>query len=158
MLSQVEAKPTDSLFWKGLMRVKYEFFKHGLFKVGNGQLIRFWEDTWLGDTPLAHQYPSLYNIVRHKHVRVANVLAQAPLNIAFRRHLSGNKWNDWLHLCQRLMAVNLTPEPDSFVWKLTNTDFFTVKSLYLDLMNDSTRYLHKYLWKLKVPLKVKIFM
>nr|XP_051221032.1 uncharacterized protein LOC127339195 [Lolium perenne] len=46
-LSQVEAKPTDSPFWKGLMEVKHEFFSRGSFKVGNGMAIRFWEDTWL---------------------------------------------------------------------------------------------------------------
>jgi hypothetical protein len=30
--------------------------------------------------------------------------------------------------------------------------------MYLDLLNDNTVYLHKYLWKMKVPLKTKIFM
>jgi hypothetical protein len=31
-LSQVIAKPTDSPFWKGLMKVKEEFFARGKFK------------------------------------------------------------------------------------------------------------------------------
>uniref|UniRef100_K3Z068 Reverse transcriptase zinc-binding domain-containing protein n=1 Tax=Setaria italica TaxID=4555 RepID=K3Z068_SETIT len=65
-----------------------------------------------------------------------------------------NKRNKWLRLCQRLMRVNLSVHPDQFVWKLTTTGKFTVKSLYLQLMNDNTTYLHKYLWKFKVPLKV----
>ena len=56
------------------MRVKDLFFSKGFFKIGNGESIRFWEDVWLGETTLAHQYPSLYNIVRTKHVRVAHVL------------------------------------------------------------------------------------
>jgi hypothetical protein len=30
--------------------------------------------------------------------------------------------------------------------------------MYLDLLNGNTGYLHKYLWKMKVPLKIKIFM
>jgi hypothetical protein len=30
--------------------------------------------------------------------------------------------------------------------------------MYLDLMNEDTQFLHKYLWKLKRPLKIKIFM
>jgi hypothetical protein len=41
--------------------------------VGNGADTRFWEDTWLGDSPLASQYPSLYNIVHHKQAFVADV-------------------------------------------------------------------------------------
>ena len=58
-LSQVSLKPTDSPFWKGLVRVKEEFFSNRIFhyftqkKVDDLSLskmapTRFWE----GDTPL----------------------------------------------------------------------------------------------------------
>ena len=40
-LSQVEAKPTDSPFWKGLMKVKDEFFNRGSFIIGDGRKTRF---------------------------------------------------------------------------------------------------------------------
>jgi hypothetical protein len=36
ILSQVQAKPSDSPFWKGLMHVKDAFFARGHFKVGDG--------------------------------------------------------------------------------------------------------------------------
>jgi hypothetical protein len=157
-LSQAVAKPTDSPFWKGLMRVKELFFTYGCFQIGNGESVRFWEDVWLGDTSLSQQYPSLYNIVQRKQVLVADVLAQTPLNIAFRRVLAGNKWTQWLHLCQRLMMIHLNDSPDKFVWKLNDTGVYSVKSLYLELMNGHTKFLQKYLWKLKIPLKIKIFM
>jgi hypothetical protein len=71
------------------MRVKNEFFNRGSFRVGDGTGTRFWEDTWLGDTSLANQYPTLYNIVRTKEVLVADVLYQNPLNIRFNRILTG---------------------------------------------------------------------
>jgi hypothetical protein len=157
-LAHVEGKPTDSPFWKGLMRVKDDFFSRGFFKVGNGSDTRFWEDIWLGDTSLAQQYPALYNIVQRKNVLVATVLAQNPLNIAFRRAFNENKWNQWINLCQRLMMVQLTNTPDKFVWKLTDSGTFSVKSMYLDLMNGHTPFLCKYLWKLKIPLKIKKIM
>jgi hypothetical protein len=73
-LSQVTAKPTDSPFWKGIMGVKEAFFSRGSLALGNGKSIKFWEDTWLGDTPLENQYPSLFNIVRRKNVTVADAL------------------------------------------------------------------------------------
>jgi hypothetical protein len=120
--------------------------------------VRFWEDVWLGKTSLAQQYPSLYNIVQRKNVLVANVLSQTPLNIGFRRVLNDHKWNQWVHLCQRLMSIQLNNDQDKFMWKLTETGTFTVKSMYLDLMNGHTRFLHRYLWKLKIPLKIKVFM
>jgi hypothetical protein len=49
-------KPTDSPFWKGLMKVKEEFFNMGSFMVGNSEDTRFWEDVWLGNLSLAEQY------------------------------------------------------------------------------------------------------
>ena len=78
------------------MKIKEEFFTRGYFKVGNGMNTRFWEDTWLGDTPLAQEYPMLYNVVHRKQVSVANVLSSSPLNITFRRSLTGNSWGKWL--------------------------------------------------------------
>jgi hypothetical protein len=87
-LSEVTMKTTDSPFWKGLMKVKDKFFSRGSFDVGNGEDTRFWEDAWLGNKPLAVQYPYLYSIVQRKNVLVAIVLNQNPLNNAFRRTLT----------------------------------------------------------------------
>jgi hypothetical protein len=70
-LAEVQAKPLDSPFWKGLMRIKEDFLSRGSFTVGNGQDTRVWEDVWLGNKSLAEQYPSLYNIVQRKQVSVA---------------------------------------------------------------------------------------
>uniref|UniRef100_A0A8I6XZR0 Uncharacterized protein n=1 Tax=Hordeum vulgare subsp. vulgare TaxID=112509 RepID=A0A8I6XZR0_HORVV len=42
------------------MRTKTAFFNRTKFIIGNGEFTRFWEDTWLGDEPLALQYPQLY--------------------------------------------------------------------------------------------------
>jgi hypothetical protein len=157
-LSEVQPKPTDSPFWKGLMQVKDDFFARGRFTLGNGQSIRFWEDIWLGEVSLARQYPALYHIAQYKNVKVANVLSHAPLNIGFRRALSGNKWIQWIALCRRLMTINLGTNQDRFVWNLNTSGLFSVKSMYNDCMNDHTPFLRKYLWKIKIPLKIKIFM
>jgi hypothetical protein len=56
------------------------------------------------------------------------------------------------------MMVILNNEDDRFVWKLTSNGVFTVKSMYEDLMSDHAPFLRKYLWKVKIPLKIKIFM
>jgi hypothetical protein len=74
------------------MKVKDDFFREGSFKIGNVVSTRFLEDTWLGDTPLSHQYASLYNIVQRENVSVANVLSHSPLNIEFRRAFLDNRW------------------------------------------------------------------
>ena len=80
-LSQVTVRPTDSPFWKGLMKVKQSLFNRTKFIIGNGASTRFWEDTWLEEEPLAIQYPSLYRIVQRREVFVATVFQSIPLNI-----------------------------------------------------------------------------
>jgi hypothetical protein len=42
------------------------------------------------------------------------------------------------------MTVNLTTEPDKFIWKLTDSGLFSVKSFYMDLTNGHAIYLRKY--------------
>jgi hypothetical protein len=148
----------DPPFWKGIMRVKDEFSKHGSFIIGDGQKARFWEDSWLGKTPLSIHYPYLYIIVRHINVKVADVLNQTSLNIKFMCVFRNGIWENWLNLVKSLMVIQLTDEPDSFSWHLTAFGIFSVKSLYAEYMNDYISYLKKYLWKLKVPLKFRIFM
>jgi hypothetical protein len=74
----------------------------------------------------------------YMHFLVAEVLTGNPLSIEFRRTLSGISWDMWLVLVQRLMAVRLTTDPNRFVWKLTTSCLFTVKSMYADLMNKHT--------------------
>jgi hypothetical protein len=141
------------------MKMKDDFFKRGYFNIGNGKNTSFWGDKWLGDVPLSQQYPSLFSIVERKQVSVADVLENRPLHVTFRRTLTPNKWALWLELVERLMYIQLTNEDDSFVWSLTNLGSFTVKSFYLDLLDDKTKYLRKYIWKIKIPLKkIKIFM
>jgi hypothetical protein len=157
-LSQVTVQPHDSPFWRGLMKVKDEFFKRCSFVVNSGESTRFWEDTWLGNRPLADQYPSLYSIVRNNNVTVAINLATTLLNIGFRHSLTGHRWDRWLHLVQRLMPIHLNSNNGVFKWDLVESGRFSVKSMYLDMLNDNTVFLRKYIWKMKVPLKIRIFM
>ena len=87
------------------------------------------------ETPLALQYPSLYNIVQRKEDYDAMVLNLVPINIQFRRSLLGDRWNAWLHLVCRLMDVQLSDQEDTIRWKLTTNGLFCVKSTYLDLID-----------------------
>jgi hypothetical protein len=54
-LTQVEAKPYDSHFWRGLMHIKDEVLSLGTFVIKDGTNARFWDDTWIRDKPLKIQ-------------------------------------------------------------------------------------------------------
>ena len=90
-LPQVQAKPNDSHFWRGLMKIKEEVLACGSFEIKDGKQTRFWEDTWVGQRPFKDQYPRIYNIARRPHASVASVLSSEPLNISFRRALVDEK-------------------------------------------------------------------
>jgi hypothetical protein len=99
-LSQVSWKQGDSHFWAGLMATKSKFFRFGQFSIKDGSLIRFWEDSWLGNAPLREQYHVLYNIVRYKSDTIKKVMATSPRDVTFRRDLIGQRLVTWNALLQ----------------------------------------------------------
>ena len=112
----------------------------------------------MGSKPLMQQYPSLYNIVRRRNQTVASALGSIPLNISFRRALVGDKLGLWHELVSKVMNIVLTDANDSFKWTLTQNSVFTVKSMYRDLMLTNSIPCNSRVWKIKVPLKIKIFL
>jgi hypothetical protein len=56
------------------------------------------------------------------------------------------------------MFVQLNDNKDTFKWKLTISSSIAIKSMYLDLLNGHTICLRKYFQKIKVSLKISIFM
>ena len=157
-LVQVQWKSGDSHFWASLMKVTRDFLRFGTFLIKDGSQVRFWEDSWLGNSPLCDQYPQLYNIVRKKQDTVADVLSTQIPNLSWRRDLIGNKLVMWNNLVSRLSTIVLSQERDEFKWNLDQTGVFSVKSHYLGLINQNTPNLNKRIWKLKAPLKIKIFL
>lgn len=101
------------------MRTKAYFFNIGKCIFGNRNFTIFWEDTQLGETPLALKCPSLYNIAQRKEVFVGTVLSFVRLNIQFKRTLVGEQWYRRLHLVRRLMKVNLSDGPDTLHKRLS---------------------------------------
>ena len=155
---QVHWKSGDSHFWASLMKAKSEFLRFGTFVIKNGSQVRFWEDIWLGNTPLRQQYPQLYNIARRKHDTVGQVLSAPTPNLSWRRDLIGNKLAMWNDLAARLAPITLSHDEDEFRWNLDPAGVFSVKSHYWGLISQNVPNVNKKLWKLKLPLKIKIFL
>ena len=76
----------------------------------------------------------------------------------FRRTLVGSRWEAWLNIVRRLMDVQLSQQTDQLCWKLTENGEFLVKSMYLDVINSSAIPRSKHVWKVKISLKIKVFM
>jgi hypothetical protein len=139
------------------MKVMPAFFRYGSFLIKDGSQIRFWEDTWLDGSPLRDQYPSLYNIVRHRSITIAEAMSAFPTVFPWRRQLFGASLNEWLSLLSRIQGLELSHDMDSF-WSLASNGRFSVKSHYAALMLRNIPNLNKDIWKIKAPLKFKIFL
>jgi hypothetical protein len=80
------------------VEVKDEFLNLGHFHLSNWFNIRFWEEKWMGNYSLKELYPTLFAIIRKKHISVALVFSIVPLNISFRRGLAVNNLTLWHNL------------------------------------------------------------
>jgi hypothetical protein len=100
----------------------------------------------------------LYAIVRHKGDAIAHVLESNPLNMMFRRNLYGPRLVSWEALLQRLANIHLTDMKDEFHWNLLGNGKFSVASMYNALILTDLPVLdNKKIWKMKIPLKNKIY-
>ena len=89
---------------------------------------------------------------------VKTVMNQVPINVPFRRALTEDKWMAWLNLVAKIANVQLSNERDIFNQGLHNHGHFSVRSMYAYMTNQGTLFTNKFIWKLKLPLKIKIFL
>jgi hypothetical protein len=90
---------------------------------------------------------------------VGRVLSTVSLNVSFRRFLNDNNRILWNDLVGRIMQIRLNNPNDVFSWNLHQHGQYTVHSLHLALINNGmANNMNKQLWRLKIPLKIKIFM
>jgi hypothetical protein len=102
-------------------------------------------------------FPSLYNLERNKKVSVAKVLSTSPINVSFRRALVGVNRDKWLELVGVVLHVQLDDQDDKFLWGLGNKAF-SKQSMYKDILCKEGIPRSCFNWKVKLPLKIKIFL
>jgi hypothetical protein len=88
---------------------------------------------------------------------VTRVMNDEHYNISSRRALVDDKLREWLEMIGKINNVTLDQGMDMFRWDLNTTRTFSVRSVYLHLLNQHAPFRHKFIWKLKIPLKIKIF-
>ena len=67
---------------------------------------------------------------------------------------------NWHELVTKVAGVQLVDQRDMFIWPLQKKKgIFSVQSMYREIINGgSLQLINKSLWKLKLPLKVKVFL
>jgi hypothetical protein len=85
-------------------------------------------------------------------------MGRIPLNVSFRRAIVGTNLEDWYAVVSKVVNVRLTDRQDQFIWKANKGGFFTVSSMYKILMLNGEIPRKSIIWKLRIPLKIKIFL
>jgi hypothetical protein len=117
----------------------------------------FWKSTWTGNQPLAIQFPILFDLAYNKDISVNKVLDSNFEALSFGRRIIGNLsvlLEEMLSCCNN---VSLSDQVDRIVWCLDKKGF-SVNSLYKKKVSDQVSVPYKFLWKSKLPQKVKIFI
>jgi hypothetical protein len=151
----VKQKQGDSHFWKKILSLRDNFYKYCKMLVGNGLNTSFWRSTWTGNLPLAVQFPILFDLAYDKDISVNKVLDSNFETLSFRRRIIGNLsvlFEELLSCCNNF---SLSDQDDRIVWCLDKKGF-SVNSLYKKKVNDQVSVPYKFLWKSKLPQKIKI--
>lgn len=104
------------------------------------------------------KYARLFNLVYHKQVTVAVVFSKGLTSIKFRRTLLGDNLVLWRDLVSDCSEVRLRSDNDKLVWLWSKSGVFSVKSFYLALRNQHFLFPFHFIWGLKLPLRIKIFI
>jgi hypothetical protein len=81
-----------------------------------------------------------------------------PLNVSFWRSLVAANLNSWHNLVLRISNIHLNERSDVFRWSLKTHGQFSVCSMYQALLDLNIVPHNSYLWKIKIPLKIKLFL
>nr|GEX63523.1 RNA-directed DNA polymerase, eukaryota, reverse transcriptase zinc-binding domain protein [Tanacetum cinerariifolium] len=127
-------------------------------KIGNGKDTFFWDDVWLGDTPLKYRFPRVYSLEVNKHADVASKMSQVNLSASLRRCPRGGAEQSQMgELIALLNDVVLGVMDDRWCWALDGMGEFSVASvrkaldaLRLSCVSSQTR------WIKEVPIKVNV--
>eukprot|EP00268_Persea_americana_P035191 TRINITY_DN34761_c0_g1_i2.p1 TRINITY_DN34761_c0_g1~~TRINITY_DN34761_c0_g1_i2.p1 ORF type:complete len:118 (+),score=19.04 TRINITY_DN34761_c0_g1_i2:39-356(+) len=96
--------------WRGITSVKDKFIQNIKYQVSLSEKILFWKDTWIGERPLAKQFPELFNCALVKEANVKSYIEKginkeviwSPI---FHRNLRDIEESQFLSLLKLLKDV-----------------------------------------------------
>jgi hypothetical protein len=106
-----------SPFWKGVMWAANAARLGYKWKIGDGRMIMFWEDQWLGSTSLAIIFWEIYYICNQQRATVRDIWDGLELKLTFRRNFSPAMMEQWLQVEQIAKSIKYDGVEDAMVWE-----------------------------------------
>ena len=148
-----------SQFWKGMMWAA-ESVKFGYrWKIGSGNKVRFWEDTWFGTSPLAVQFFDIYILCNEQGKTVQSVWDGTSLKLTFRRNFSPRLMQLWYELREVAASISFSTDADALVWQYESKGVYSTSSLYAIInFGGVTPVFIPAVWQICVPPRLHIFL
>lgn len=127
--------PNMSLIWRHIIKIYPLFTPHIRLVVGNGKLIRFWDNVWWADQSLAIAYPWFFRLSSQRNVVIADVISPSLdghlWTLFFKRDLFDWEVDTLAPLISKLENVYISNSfPDKGVWTFEFSGTFFYKSFF----------------------------
>ncbi|KAA3457985.1 reverse transcriptase [Gossypium australe] len=153
---------SSSYVWRSIWAAKASLEKGLIWKVGTGENISVFEDAWIPN----YENVRLKSEVGNLHfVKVADLINSNERE--WNRSLIGNTFLEAEAELILQIPLAMKAHEDLLVWNGELSDEFSVRSSYILLQNcDPTAYalqdiyrgFYNKLWKIDIPLKIKLFI
>ncbi|KAG6729257.1 hypothetical protein I3842_01G018300 [Carya illinoinensis] len=150
--------------WKYIRGGWEVFSRHTNFRLGDGTKIKFWHDTWCGNSALKDQFSALFRVARDKEVSVAEVMGMVGEQIQWNINFSwaAHDWelNSFAAFYSLLYSLKRSNQhADLLWWKPTSKGCFSVRSFFTSLSQGSPiQFPWKKIWRHKAPPQAAFFV
>jgi hypothetical protein len=94
------------------------------WKVCDGRSIKFWEDIWFGNSPLATQFWDVYIVSNQQTQTIRDLWDGEQIRGTFRRIFLDEMMISWLELIEIAKTISFSDENDQLIWQYeTNMGF-----------------------------------
>ena len=99
----IDVKATLRSPWKSIAKGWDKFVENTKLLVGKGDRIRFWEDSWVGNSPLKESFPRLYRLSNNHNMLIQSVVSwyshsNHSWDLNFSRNFSDRECDDLISI------------------------------------------------------------
>ncbi|RZC27731.1 putative ribonuclease H protein [Glycine soja] len=165
-------RPWHSQWWKDLRKlVKQPEFspiiQHMEWKVGDGSLINFWKDKWLGTgSNLDQQFNQMFLISRQQNSKICDMGSLSHgtwrWDLKWRRNLFDHEHAEAVTFMELISNVQIQPHvKDSLRWSADPSGIYSSKSAYRLLISVNRDIpqpnIYNLFWRLNIPPRAAVF-